>query len=64
MTGGIAMTEHALDAISLVLRERVCGHNETAEKQDKIVDVDVFVAGAEARHVAVEHHQQETRNTG
>ncbi|MHC2399134.1 hypothetical protein ACVMGC_003678 [Bradyrhizobium barranii subsp. barranii] len=24
------MTEHALDAISLVPRERLCGHNETA----------------------------------
>lgn len=41
----MTMTEHALDAISLVPRERVCGHNETAAADEKIVDVDVFVAG-------------------
>jgi hypothetical protein len=41
----MTMTEHAFDAISLVPRERVCGHNETAKADDKIVDVDVFVAG-------------------
>ena len=41
----MTMTEHAIDAISLVPRERVCGHNETAETKDKIIDVDVFVAG-------------------
>lgn len=41
----MTMTEHALDAISLVPRERVCGHNETAQGDDKIIDVDIFVAG-------------------
>lgn len=41
----MTMTEYALDAISLVPRERVCGYNETALADQKIVDVDVFVAG-------------------
>lgn len=41
----MTMTEHALDAISLLPRERVCGHNETAPADKKIIDVDVFVAG-------------------
>jgi hypothetical protein len=41
----MTMTDHAIDAISLVPRERGCGHNETAQANDKIIDVDVFVAG-------------------
>lgn len=45
MSDALTMTTHAIDAISLVPRERVCGHNETAETKDKIIDVDVFVAG-------------------
>jgi hypothetical protein len=40
------MTEHALDAITLVPRERVCDHNRDPALADrKIVDVDVYVAG-------------------
>jgi hypothetical protein len=42
----VSMTEHALDAITLVPRERVCDHNRDPAYADrKIVDVDVFVAG-------------------
>jgi hypothetical protein len=45
VTATATMTRHALDAVSLVPRERVCGHNGTAKGDDKIIDVDVFVAG-------------------
>jgi hypothetical protein len=39
------MTLHALDAVTLVPRERVCDHNRNPIYADrKIVDVDVFVA--------------------
>jgi hypothetical protein len=42
----VGMTEHALDAITLVPRERVCGRNQDPFYADrKIVDVDVYVAG-------------------
>jgi hypothetical protein len=42
----VGMTEHALDAITLVPRERVCDHNRDPAYADrKIVDVDVYVAG-------------------
>jgi hypothetical protein len=45
-TKPVGMTEHALDAITLVPRERVCGHNQNPLYVDrKIVDVDVYVAG-------------------
>jgi len=42
----VGMLEHALDAITLVPRERVCDHNrDPAYTDQKIVDVDVYVAG-------------------
>jgi len=42
----VGMLEHALDAIKLVPRERVCDHNRNPVYADrKIVDVDVYVAG-------------------
>jgi hypothetical protein len=42
----VSMTRHALDAVTLVPRERVCDHNRNPIYADrKIVDVDVFVAG-------------------
>lgn len=42
----VGMLEHALEAIKLVPRERVCDHNRDETDADKkIVDVDVYVAG-------------------
>jgi hypothetical protein len=39
----VGMLEHALDAIKLVPRERVCDHNRDQAVSD--LDVDVYVAG-------------------